>query len=86
MASHGPQEAAPTREPISPLRREFLTWISSRPRTYQETMEAWRTSCPRQSVWEDALNDGLVRVERAMTLNESTVTLTPLGRKKLSQS
>ncbi|MGD0678897.1 MAG: hypothetical protein ABSC94_26125 [Polyangiaceae bacterium] len=34
---------------------ELLVWVAARPRTYQETTEAWRTSCPRMPVWEDAL-------------------------------
>ena len=42
---------------------ELLTWISCRRRTYAETMEAWRTSCPRHSVWEDAVTAGLVRLD-----------------------
>lgn len=33
---------------------EMLQWIAARPRTYQETMEAWRSSCPRHPVWKDA--------------------------------
>jgi hypothetical protein len=41
---------------------ELLAWVSAGRRTYGETMEAWRTSCPRLSVWEDALADGLVCV------------------------
>jgi len=65
-------------EPVSPLTREFLAWISSRPRTYAAAMEAWRTTCPRHSVWEDALINGLIQFEDAM--NESKVTLTPRGR------
>jgi hypothetical protein len=43
---------------------ELLTWISARPRTYRETIEAWRTSCPRLSTWDDAIADGLVEVVR----------------------
>jgi hypothetical protein len=43
---------------------ELLTWLAVRPRTYRETMEAWRTSCPRLSVWEDAVADRLVEVRR----------------------
>jgi hypothetical protein len=39
---------------------QFLAWVADRPRTYAETMEAWRTSCPRLSAWEDATTDGLV--------------------------
>jgi len=41
---------------------ELLDWVSIRPRTYAETMEAWRSHCPRLLVWEDALIAGLVRV------------------------
>ena len=52
---------------------QLLTWIGERPRDYAETLEAWRTSCPRLSVWEDAITDGLVRIERG------SVLLTPAG-------
>ena len=65
-------------EAVSPLVLEFLTWISSRPRTYAETMETWRSNCPRHPVWDDAMNDGLVRViADPETLNQQTVVLTP---------
>src|SRR5438034_861756 len=43
---------------------ELLDWVASRPRSYPETIEAWRTSCPRLTIWEDALQDGLVQVVR----------------------
>jgi hypothetical protein len=55
-----PTVAAPT--------LQLLTWIAERPRTYPETIEAWKSSCPRLTVWEDALTDGLVRVERGQVL------------------
>lgn len=55
-----PTVAAPT--------LQLLSWIAERPRSYAETIEAWKTSCPRLSVWEDALSDGLVRVERGSVL------------------
>ena len=48
--------------------RELLEWIAGRPRTYVETMEAWRTHCPRLSVWDDAVIDGLVRVAGGQVL------------------
>ncbi len=41
---------------------QFLSWVAAEPRTYAEAMEAWRTSCPRLSIWEDATADGLVEV------------------------
>jgi hypothetical protein len=40
----------------------LLEWVAARPRTYAEAIEAWRTSCPRLSVWDDAMIDGLLRV------------------------
>jgi len=47
---------------------QLLAWIAERTRTYPETIEAWKSSCPRLTVWEDALFDGLVRVERGHVL------------------
>jgi hypothetical protein len=60
---------------------ELLAWIEARPRTYDEAIEAWKTSCPRLSVWDDAVSDGLVQVARDP--NGSQVTLTPRGRDAL---
>lgn len=56
-------EESPSARASSSLLLDFLAWVAARPRTYGETMDAWRTSCPRLSVWEDATGDGLVRVE-----------------------
>jgi hypothetical protein len=47
---------------IGPLVRELLTWVAERPRSYEETMQAWRSNCPRHAVWEDACIEGLVEV------------------------
>jgi len=57
----------------TPLTRDLLAWIAASPRTYRETMEVWRTSCPRLSIWEDAVVDGLVRVRAG------SAELTPRG-------
>ena len=67
---------------------QFLDWIAIRPRTYQQTMDAWRTSCPRISVWEDALINGLVAAEDAPsnTQNEVRIVLTPAGISHLNQA
>jgi hypothetical protein len=56
---------------------ELLTWIAGGRRTYADAMDAWRSSCPRHAVWEDAVVDGLVRVVRR------EVVLTALGREAL---
>jgi hypothetical protein len=67
-------------ESPSLLMLEFLTWVASHPRTYDEAMDAWRSTCPRQTIWEDALLDGLIRVARGEAGQSSQVTLTPQGR------
>ena len=45
---------------LEPLIRDFLEWVSREPRTRNDVMEVWKTSCPRLTVWEDALERGLV--------------------------
>ena len=47
---------------------QLLAWIAERDRTYAQTMEAWQSSCPRLTVWEDAVVDGLVRIQRGRVL------------------
>ena len=73
-------------EPVNALIRELLAWISSRPRTYEEAMEAWQTTCPRHTVWEDALIDGLIQVENGSSSHRNEVTLTPRGRAILDEN
>ena len=65
----------------SALTLELLSWIASRPRTYAEAMEAWRSNCPRQPVWDDAVTEGLVAVTRRDGVpGGAEVTLTQRGR------
>jgi hypothetical protein len=45
---------------IRPLTRDLLAWIARQPRSYAEAMDAWRSSCPRFTIWEDAIADGLI--------------------------
>jgi hypothetical protein len=63
---------------------QFLDWVASRPRTYAEAMDAWRTSCPRLSVWEDALIGGFIQVNGGAGTQQ--VTLTPRGEEILDAS
>jgi hypothetical protein len=65
---------------------DFLAWIDARERTYAETIDAWRTSCPRLSVWDDAVTGRLVRVVRGSDSSAPTVVLTARGRSALSGS
>ena len=50
-------------EPTNALTLQLLEWISNGPRTYAEALDAWRTSCPRLSIWEDACIAGLIDCE-----------------------
>jgi len=43
---------------------QFLRWVAERPRAYADVMEAWRTSCPRLTVWEDANEQGFIERRR----------------------
>jgi len=47
-------------DPVQALVLDLVEWVAARPRTYAEVMEAWRTSCPRLTVWEDAVDRGLL--------------------------
>ena len=67
-------------EPVSFLMREFLSWVATRPRTYADAMEAWQSHCPRQTIWEDALTDGLIQLKSNGSSNGPEVMLTPRGR------
>jgi len=71
---------------MSTLTEQFLLWISANPRSYGEAMDAWRTSCPRLSIWEDAIADGLVRIESSGdgTMRHARVSLTAKGRAVLA--
>jgi hypothetical protein len=39
---------------------DLLEWLALHDRSYEEVMDAWRTSCPKLPVWEDANDRGLV--------------------------
>lgn len=58
---------------------DLLEWIAKQNRSYRDTMEAWRTSCPKLPVWEDATDRGL------MELDANFVRLTQAGRALLEQ-
>ena len=49
---------------IEPLILDLLEWLARGERTYEEVMDAWRTSCPRLTVWEDANDRGLIAAEQ----------------------
>jgi hypothetical protein len=62
------------------LRLAFLAWLAEKPRTYGEAMDAWRSTCPRMTVWEDAVLDGLVHLQFGVTKQDALVELSEDGR------
>ncbi|TMJ61262.1 MAG: hypothetical protein E6G79_17225 [Alphaproteobacteria bacterium] len=47
-------------ETADPLVLDLVEWIAREPRIYSEVIATWRTSCPRLTIWEDALDHGYV--------------------------
>ena len=68
---------------VSSSMREFLVWLTVAERTYDETMDAWRTSCPRLALWEDASIGGYVEIEHAAD-GRSIVRVTAKGLEALA--
>jgi hypothetical protein len=62
---------------VEPLIFDLLEWLATRERSYEECMNAWRTSCPRLPVWEAATGRGLVATEE--TPQGTMVKPTSLG-------
>jgi D-3-phosphoglycerate dehydrogenase len=62
---------------------DLLEWVASRARSYEEVMDAWRTSCPKLPVWEDANDSGLIKTEEVQ--GRSMVRITPSGLALLEQ-
>jgi hypothetical protein len=64
---------------IEPLLVDLVAWVAKEPREYLEVMEAWRTSCPRLPVWEEANARGLIARERGLH-GAAMVRVTEEGR------
>ena len=66
---------------IEPLILDLVEWVAKGPRTHAEVMSTWRTSCPRLTVWEDAVDRGLL--VRKSSANGAIVEVTARGRRFL---
>jgi hypothetical protein len=65
-------------ETSDPLVLDLVEWIAREPRLYSDVIETWRTSCPRLTIWEDAVDRGYV-ARRPSTGAGVTVTITSDG-------
>jgi hypothetical protein len=68
------------RDPVEALIVDLLEWIGPEPRPYAEVVEAWRTSCPRLPVWEEANDRGYITRRRAL------VSVSDAGRAYLERA
>lgn len=64
---------------VEALILDLLDWVAQRERTHEEAMDAWRTSCPKLPVWEDANDRGFIATENGF------VRITASGRAVLKQ-
>ena len=68
---------------IAPLVRDLVAWVADAPRPYAEVIEAWRTNCPRLTVWEEAVERGLIAF-RWQPDGALLIAPTPAGRAALA--
>ena len=69
---------------VDALILDLLEWIGPDPRPYSEVIEAWRTSCPRLPVWEEANERGFVKRSHEKGRGAS-VFVSALGREYLGR-
>jgi hypothetical protein len=68
---------------VEALILDLLDWLKARDRSYEEALDAWRTSCPRLPVWEEANDRGLIARDDGK--GRSIVRVTASGRALLEQ-
>jgi hypothetical protein len=68
---------------VDTLILDLLEWIGPRTRPYREVIEAWRTSCPRLPVWEEANERGFLEYHHSQGA-EAVVSVSALGAKFLA--
>ena len=69
---------------LDPLILDLLEWIARAPRSHADVIDTWRTSCPRLTVWEDAIDANLItRVH--IPGHPVRIQLTPRGEALLAE-
>jgi hypothetical protein len=69
---------------IEPLVVDLLEWIGRAPRPRTEVLEAWRTSCPRLPVWEEANARGFLDHLHSAERGEELIAVSESGRAYLA--
>jgi hypothetical protein len=62
---------------------DLVEWLLIQPRPYGEVMEAWRTTCARLPIWEEAVDRGLI-VSEMVSSGGVRVSVTPAGQSFLT--
>jgi len=62
---------------VEHLLLDLVAWIAEEPRPYADVLDAWRTSCPRLPVWEEAVDRAFVR--RVATREGAVIEVTAAG-------
>jgi PPOX class probable FMN-dependent enzyme len=75
---------APAPDPVDALILDLLEWIGPSGRPYREVIEAWRTSCPRLPVWEEANARGFIDQSHSER-TEHVVSVSDLGAQRLAE-
>jgi hypothetical protein len=70
---------------LDPLVLDLVEWVGREPRPYADVLDAWRTSCPRLTVWEEAIERGLV-MRKPVAGRGTIVVITANGIKLLNDN
>jgi hypothetical protein len=52
---------------------DLLDWIAAQPRRYDDVMDAWGTSCPGLTIWEDTVDAGYVQIQSGRDVQKMVV-------------
>ena len=70
---------------VDDLTLDLLEWLGSSPHPYTEVLDAWRTSCPRLPVWEEANDRGFI-LRQSVPGGGQFVTVSAMGTEYLSRN
>jgi hypothetical protein len=70
---------------VDELILDLLEWLGPEPRPYTEVLDAWRTSCPRLPVWEEANDRGFIE-RRSLPGRGAFITVSAAGTEHLSRN
>jgi hypothetical protein len=68
---------------VDALILDLLEYVAGAERNYDDVIEAWRTSCPRLPIWEEANERGLIT--RTRLNGHAVVRITTAGTALLEQ-